>query len=149
DWAKQLLDFINNFWSRLFGSAPREVREHVEEEPEEVVHRPRPFADFSNPFDSGAARSQTPAELVEYSFAALEAWAYEHDQGRQQDETPLEFANRVARASSDMADEAPRLANWYARLAYARGALPEVSREHVREFWRQLEIANEEMLMRQ
>ncbi|HEV3144353.1 MAG TPA: DUF4129 domain-containing protein, partial [Gemmataceae bacterium] len=148
-WAKQLLDLINNFWSRLFGGSPKEARDEPEEEPEEVVHRLRPFSAFANPFESGEAGGQSPAELVEYSFAALEAWAYEHEQGRQTDETPLEFANRVARASSDLNEDAPRLANWYARLAYARGALPETSREHVREFWRQLEIANEEMLMRQ
>ncbi|HLW68607.1 MAG TPA: DUF4129 domain-containing protein [Gemmataceae bacterium] len=149
-WAKQLLDFINNFWSRLFGAGTaKEARAEMEEEPEESIPRPRPFADFSNPFDTGTASGQSPAELVEYSFAALEAWAYEHEQGRQEDETPLEFANRVARGSSDLQQDAPRLANWYARLAYARGALPEASREHVREFWRQLEIANEEMLMQQ
>jgi hypothetical protein len=148
-WAKQLLDFINNFWTRLFGGTPKEAHESREEEEQEViVHRPPPFSDFANPFDSGVAGGQSPAELVEYSFAALEAWAYEHEQARQADETPLEFANRVARAASDLNQDAPRLANWYARLAYARGALPEVSREHVREFWRQLEIANEQMILR-
>ena len=68
------------------------------EEIEEAVvvqERPRPFADFRNPFADGSAAGRSPDDLVRYSFAALEAWAFEHDLPRRPDETPLEFADRV------------------------------------------------------
>ena len=82
-----------------------------------------------------------------YSFAALEAWAWEHETGRHPQETPLEFAQRVAGVSEPLQEDAPRLATLYARLAYAHGKLPDACREQVREFWRQLELAHDEALM--
>ena len=36
-----------------------------------------PFAAYEDPFATGAARRMTPAELVVYTFEALEAWGRE------------------------------------------------------------------------
>lgn len=141
-WARQLLDFLNNFWAKLFGGTVVESESQVVEDFDDVVQPPRPFSSFQNPFDTGVAASQSPADLVKYSFAALEAWAWEHEQGRDPQETPLEFAARLAKEHQSLETGAPRLAGLYARLAYARGALPEQSREQVEEFWRQLESAH-------
>jgi Domain of unknown function (DUF4129) len=143
-WAKQLLDFLNNFWARFFGRTVVEPQSNVVEDFAEVAPPPRPFSSFQNPFDSTAGTSRTPAELVKYSFAALEAWAWEHEKGRDPQETPLEFAARMAKDYESLEKDAPRLATLYARLAYARGSLPEASRAHVEEFWRQLELAHGE-----
>jgi hypothetical protein len=145
-WAKQLLEFFRNFWANLFGSGQRDHKSDDPEPESEAAPRGRPFADFANPFESGTARRQTPAELVTYSFAALEAFSREHGWERDPQETPLEFADRLARTSAELATDAPRLAALYARLAYARGSLPEASREQVKEFWRQLELAHEEAI---
>jgi hypothetical protein len=145
DWAKQLLESLRNFWANLFGRRDEEESEPAPA-PAPVARRPRPFADFANPFDTGSASQQSPAELVRYSFSALEAFAWEHERERLPDETPLEFAARMAQASPELEQDAPRLAALYARLAYARGSLPEAAKEHVREFWRQLELAHEEAL---
>jgi hypothetical protein len=142
--ARQLLDFLNNFWARLFGGTIAERESEVVEEFDDVVRSPQPFSSFQNPFDSGEAQRRSPAELVKYSFAALEAWAWEHEQGRNPQETPLEFAGRLAKEYESLEKDAPRLATLYARLAYARGSLPEASRAHVEEFWRQLELAQDE-----
>jgi hypothetical protein len=141
-WARQLLDFLNNFWARLFGGTVVERKSAYVEDFDDVIKPPRPFSSFQNPFDTGAAASQSPGELVKYSFAALEAWAWEHERGRDPQETPLEFAARLAKEHQSLETGAPRLAGLYARLAYARGALPEASRAHVEEFWRQLESAH-------
>src|SRR5262249_22812828 len=138
-WAKQLLEFFRNFWANLFGSGHREPAAD-ESEPEPEARPERPFADFPNPVGSRAATRKTPAELVKYSFWALEAFAREHGWEGDPQETPIEFADRLARASSELEKDAPRLAALYARLAYARGQLPETCREQVREFWRQLEL---------
>ena len=144
-WARNLLEALNNFWANLFGRGEKVADEPVEETVS-VVKRPRPFAEFQNPFDSGEDAGQSPEELVAYSFAALEAWAWEHEKGRNADETPLEFAARLARESAPLQDDAPRLATLYARLAYARGKLPAACRAQVREFWHQLELAHDEAL---
>ena len=144
DWAKQLLAFFTNLWASLFGGARVETEPDVVEDFAEVTERPRPFAEFANPFDSEAASRQSPAELVKYSFAALEAWAWEHEKGRNPQETPLEFAQRLAKDYKSLNKDAPKLAGLYARLAYARGSLPEAARGHVEEFWRHLELAHDE-----
>lgn len=147
NWAKQLLDMLNNFWAWLFGGKKESVEHEPVEETVVVQRRPEPFSSFANPFESGAGEHQSPAELVRYSFAALEAFAYEHELGRQVAETPIEFGQRLARRSEELKDDAPRLATLYARLAYARGKLPSASREQVKQFWQQLELAHEELLM--
>jgi hypothetical protein len=143
-WPRQLLDFLNNFWARLFGGTVMPSEPAVVEDFAVVQERPRPFASFQNPFDSGEAEGLSSDELVDYSFSALEAWAYEHERSRDPQETPLEFARRLGKDYESLHQEAPRLANLYARLAYARGSLPETSREQVAEFWRHLELASDE-----
>jgi hypothetical protein len=143
-WAKQLLEFLNNFWARLFGWQVKAPESTVVEDFDNVPKAGRPFAEFANPFENGEARRLSPDQLVKYSFAALEAWAWEHDKSRDPQETPLEFAHRLAGQYESLEKEAPRLATLYARLAYARGALPEQSRQHVAEFWRHLELASDE-----
>jgi hypothetical protein len=146
-WAKQLLQMLNNFWAWLFGGRKEEPEHETAAEIEVVQKRPEPFASFANPFETGLGERQTPAELVQYSFAALEAFAYEHDLGRSIHETPIEFSARLSKRSAELAEDAPKLAALYARLAYARGKLPAACREQVKQFWHQLELAHEELLM--
>jgi hypothetical protein len=80
---------------------------------------PRPFAAFPDPFASGAARQLDPRELVIYTFRALEAWGREHDCPRMDDQTPHEFAGRLALAAEDVGREATRLADLYCAVAYS------------------------------
>jgi hypothetical protein len=137
DWARRLFESLSAFWRALFGRAAP-----VSEEIEEAVvvqERPRPFGHFRNPFADGSAAGRSPAELVRYSFAAMEAWAYERDVPRRPDETPLEFADRVGIAESELADESLRLTGLYVGMAYGRRRLPDASRVHVEAFWRKLE----------
>jgi hypothetical protein len=143
-WPRQLLDFLHNFWARLFGAPVIEREPDVIEEFDNIQKPARPFSTFQNPFDNGEAERLSRNELVRYSFLALEAWAWENDTSRSPQETPLEFARRLAQDHASLEKDAPRLAGLYARLAYARGALPETAREHVADFWRHLELAADE-----
>lgn len=88
----------------------------------------------------------SPAQLVRYSFEALEAWAFEHDLPRMTDETPIEFADRVGGDVPALESEAKRLAALYARVLYARGGLPANWRAVVEQFWDKLEAAAEQPL---
>jgi hypothetical protein len=136
-WARKLFDSLSALWRSLFGgSAP------VEEAVEDAVvvqERPRPYAEFPNPFADGTAAGRSSGDLVRYSFAALEAWAFEQELPRRPDETPLEFADRVGAAAPDLDEPARRLTGLYAGLAYGRRRLPESARGHVEAFWRKLE----------
>ena len=97
-----------------------------------------------NPFADGSATHQSPEALVRYSFAALEAWAAEKATPRRQDETPIEFAERLSAERPAFEDDARQFALLYARLAYARRRLTDASKPQVERFWDALERAGEE-----
>jgi len=140
-WARDLLNALAAFWQSLFGRKRTEAIEAEEETAAEVVERPRPFDDFRNPFADGTAAGQSPESLVRYSFAALEAWAYEQDLPRRDDETPLEFAHRLGESVPRVEGETRQLAGLYVRMAYARRRLPETCRPTIEQFWRRLDRA--------
>ena len=77
NWAKRLLDALEAWWRSLFGRRTERVAQSVIIE-QEYRPPPRPFSSFANPFLDGSAEQQSPAELVRYSFEALEAWAMTH-----------------------------------------------------------------------
>jgi hypothetical protein len=120
-WAKRLLDALAAWWDRLRG---RNVVTDMEVVEQQRRARHKPFSAFANPFADGSARGRPVAELVEYSFAALEAWAADNEMPRRGDETALEFAGRLQSAFPALDPEAQRLAGLVTRLAYAAGKLP-------------------------
>jgi hypothetical protein len=89
---QSLLDWI----ALLFGGkrARSAALEANEGKTTTVRARPR-FAAFTNPFAQNL-RGWQAAQVVEHTFAALEAWAAEHGRARQADQTAEEFARRLA-----------------------------------------------------
>ena len=75
------------------------------------------------------------AALVEYSFAALEAWARENECARRESQTALEFVTQVARRSPALGVESQRLAEMYNMVAYGAATLSQRSNEHLRRLW--------------
>lgn len=144
-WARGLLDSLRSLWQGLFGWLHREAPV-VEVAEETGPTPPAPFASFANPFRDGRAGHLSPEELVRYSFAALEAWAQERDLGREQGETPFEFAGRVAEEVPSLETEVRQLAALFARAAYAPGPLPSSSHEILRQFWQRLDAVAEQPL---
>ena len=136
-WARRLLDAIRNWWANLFGRKRRLGQEEAQEAIA-VVRRPPPFHTFTNPFAAGTATDRDPAELVEYTFAAFDAWAWDRDLGRQGTETPLEFAARVADEFPDLRPSLTQLAALYARLAYSERPLPKNTPAALEQVWEQL-----------
>jgi hypothetical protein len=145
DWARRLLESLRAFWDSLFGVRRTEAADEGGEVEERRAPL-RPFAWYANPFQNGMAEGMSPAELVRYSFEALEAWAFEHDLPRMTDETPIEFANRVGGDAPALEAEAKRLAALYARVLYAKGGLPANWRPVVEQFWAKMEAAAEQPL---
>jgi len=137
EWARKLGESLSAFWRSLFGGEAPE-RDFVEDA-EVVQDQPPPFSVYSNPFTDGSAQRKSADALVRYSFAALEAWAFEQALARRTDETPFEFAERVGIAAPPMATDSNTLAGLYARLAYARQKLPPESRFQIERFWQVLQ----------
>jgi len=139
DWARRLLAALEAWWQALFGRRARGDRHEAEAEAAAAFQGPPPFASFRNPFRDGAANRRAPEELVRYSFEALQALAWERGVGRNPDETPLEFAERLGEDLPAVEAEARRLVALYARAAYARGRLPASCLTAVRQFWQCLD----------
>jgi hypothetical protein len=146
DWPKRLLDALRNFWALLFGRRQAVSSAGGAGEAAEPERPRRPFHWYRNPFHDGRAEQMPAAELIRYSFEALEAWAGEHDRGRGAEETPLEFAERVGDEAPGLAAEAKRLAALYARVLYAKGVLPGNWRAIAEKFWERLEAVAEQPL---
>ncbi len=136
-WAKGILAALERLWRSLFGWLTPSALHAETAERSAPTPRPRPFSSFANPFHSGTASS--PEEVVRYSFEALEAWGYERGVSRQDDDTPLEFADRIGFEQSELANVARRLAARYARAAYGRGKLPPTALDAVKQFWQKIE----------
>ena len=140
-WAKNLLDWLRGLFARKARvSSARNTEDEVAEEA--AIRRPPPFADFPNPFDDGSAKRMTLPLLIEYSFAAFDAWAWDRDLGRAPDETPNEFAARIGDGCEELDADGRKLANLYVRTLYSNAELPAVEAvKTLQSFWRNVESA--------
>ena len=96
-WRAELIEIIagwlaawRNFWRSFFGGQ-REIGRSAEEVAFHQQQLLWSFSDFVDPFASGTAAASSPAELVKYTFAALEVWGREQGVPRGPDETPHEY----------------------------------------------------------
>ena len=118
--------------SALFGG--KKVVENKDDDSSATEKLPerKPFAAFSDPTSSG--KSMTDRDLVRYTFLALEAWAHEHGCTRGIDETPFEFAKRLAKKFPKMGAPASYLVQLYDRMAYA-SSTPQMARDRISMLW--------------
>jgi hypothetical protein len=130
---RELWSDLRRLWERLLGKKPLESP--AAPAPQETGPVYRPFSDYPDPFASAAAGRYTPEQLVKYSFQALEAWARERGCPRHPEQTPHEFAQEIGARSAAVSRPARALAELYSRLAYAPGALPPSSVEHIKQLW--------------
>lgn len=131
DWARRLLDW----WRSLFARKPAAGGGPAGEQEAAAVDRPPPFLDFRDPFADGSARRKPAAELVTYTFAALDSWAWDRDRGRKPGETPAEFAIRLGHEFEPLDEPGFKLADLYARVLYARGQLPADAKKSLAAVW--------------
>jgi hypothetical protein len=136
-WAQRMLDSFQRFWRRLLRWWEGPLPEAVLDQPE-PAEPPRPFVTFQDPFATGEADQMSTAELLRYSFDALQAWANDRGLGRQLGETPLEFVDRLAQEVPALERAALNLANLYVGLAYARKSPSRERVDQLRQFWRLL-----------
>jgi hypothetical protein len=131
------VQWLLDFWHNLFGSKVSGEDETDEPGSPKRITR-RPFADFTDPFALGMAGRYSPAELVRYTFEAVEAWAWERGQPREADQTPHEFARCLASNFSWLGEDSRQLADLYAQAAYAPVTLPAASVARLAHLWQNL-----------
>jgi len=138
-WS-QFRDMLARLWAELlslFGLRQKQ------EQAAGAVAMPVPaaevrFAAFEDPFFSGAARRMSPAQLVRYTFEALEAWSREQVVARPPEQTPLEFAQELARRVPALAGDVTSTAELYVRVAYARKTPSREAVEVLERLWRRM-----------
>ena len=135
DWAKNLLAWFRNLFGRRERAAGGSAAVAAPAAPE----RPPPFRTFLNPFADGSARRQTPTALATYSFAALDAWAWDRGLGRRSGETPAEFAARLEAEAPALDGPAGRAADLATRALYSRAPLPADGPKALAGLWRLME----------
>jgi hypothetical protein len=111
---RQLLTELANFWRSLFGGK----RAKSEAQLAAPVEQHRRFSELANPFRRGGS-NQNPRELVQTTFAAMEAWARDHGYPREKEQTAFEFAEALSMRVGDLAKESKWLADCYSRAAYS------------------------------
>lgn len=107
------------FWRRLFAGNQEPSTPSGDQS---GAGRSAAFIPLADPFASGEAGRMSAQELVVHTFRGLEAWGAEHGCSRPVDETPFEFADRLAAEVPDLAEEARQVARLYVQVAYASSA---------------------------
>ena len=136
-WRKLLAE-LAELWAKLFGRPASATKVTIPGAPPPL---PPGFATFRDPFATGQAAKWSLAELVRYSFQALEAWGRERGNVRTEEQTPGEYAQAVAAAQPTVATEVQQLAALYGQVAYGPGAASAPAAEIVRRFWLRLSQA--------
>jgi uncharacterized protein DUF4129 len=131
---KKLVAELRDLWNRWFGGKrPAAAAEVVA-----AGAPPRSFATYADPFASGMAGRATLAELVRYTFEALEAWGREHDSPRATGQTAHEYAQQVGYVHEPLAANVRILAELYGQLAYARSTRSQANLEPLKSLWQQM-----------
>jgi hypothetical protein len=135
----QIRDALAQFWAELFKlfGQRREANQPVAEGKSPLAAE-LAFSTYQNPFFSGAAGRMSPAQLVRYTFEALEAWSREQVVARRPEQTPLEFAQELARRDPALAKDVTNAAELYVRVAYARRNPSRESVDALERLWRRM-----------
>ncbi len=134
---KKLVAELRDLWARWFGGKQAAEAAAIVAS----AAPPRTFATYADPFASGLAGRATLAELVRYTFEALEAWGREHDSPRTAGQTAHEYARQVGENHQPLAREVRFLAELYGQLAYAQNSLRQANVEPLKSLWQQMRAA--------
>ena len=100
--------------------------------------RRRTFAEFADPFASGAAEGASADELIGYSFEAFEAWSGDLGFRRRPQQTAHEFVEVVGERLPAIAREAEALAELVSWSRFANDPVPRSKLKHLERLWRRM-----------
>jgi hypothetical protein len=89
---RHLREFLAGLFARKVSAHPNDRSASTTRSQNDSARRP--FSSYANPFRTPPA-GWSNAQLVQYTFVALEAWSTEHSVERDQDQTAMEFVRRL------------------------------------------------------
>ena len=98
----------------------------------------RPLAEFKNPFFTDKERARPPAEIILYTYDALQAWTREQGMEPRPEQTAREFCERAVERLPELAAPLRQLSFLYAHAAYGEHLPAECNLEPLKEIWRRL-----------
>ena len=144
-WRNLVAD-LRAWWESLFGK--KLDAEETRADGSGHVRGPlrRRFAEFTDPFQSGAAEKWPPVEIVRYTFEAVESWGAEEGCERTPDDTARAYLQLLGNRFPELRDEFIGLAKLYGQAAYASGTMtrPDTARLHA--LWRRLPAIRQERI---
>jgi hypothetical protein len=99
---------------------------------------PRPLAQYKNPFYAGKEHARPPAEIILYTYDALQAWARERGWEPRPEQTAREFCREMAAQEPELAAPFRQLSFLYAHAAYGTRLPAPCDLEPLKELWRRL-----------
>jgi hypothetical protein len=107
----------------------------------EAPRRPRrPLSEFKNPFFAGKESARPPAEIILYTYDALQAWTREQGMEPHPEQTAREFCERAGESLPELAAPLRHLSFLYAHAAYGEHLPAECNLEPLKEIWRRLTL---------
>ena len=125
---------LAQFWQQLFQEKQASTVE--ERLPAEEARKPlQEFRSFREPFQTGLAVKWSNAQTIQYTLAALEAFARERNQVRDDDQTPFEFANQLGELDETLALEARKLAELHGRCFFDANGIGKEETRRLATLW--------------
>jgi len=135
--ARSLSGAIADFFRKLLDLVPAR-RPAKPSEPGPPRPKLRPLAEYKNPFYAGQEHSRPPAEIIIYTYDAVQAWAREQGMELHPEQTAREFCQEMAARSPELAASCRQLSFLYAHAAYGLHLPAHCDLEPLKELWRQL-----------
>lgn len=144
-FRKEIVAAVRECWALIMEllGGKRRLKKRAEDHPipvnQEFERKKKPFADFRHPFRSNLGLDAK--QIVIYTFAALEALGRELGHPRRDDETPNEFAVRLAGNVRQLHPDSIRLSEAYCRLVFGQGT-GQIAERDLQTLWDKLIALN-------
>jgi hypothetical protein len=128
---------IRDFFRQLLDLVP--ARKPARSADPQAPSRPRrPLAEFKNPFFAEKESSRPPAEIILYTYDALQAWTREQGIELHPEQTAREFCAQTIEQLPELASPLRHLSFLYAHAAYGERLPAQCDIEPLKEIWRRL-----------
>lgn len=132
---------ILKFWRSIWGRKPNDQRASQKLETQKQSQKVKPFSVYKNPFASSVAHQMPAGELMDYSLAAMRAFADLHAIEATDDLTVEELINAI---TSGLIDGRPpshfgRFAAAFNRTLYGNGEPSDAEMQSVQRVWQFME----------
>ncbi len=129
-------DELAQFWAGLFSRQEKESSESADSVA--VQCRQPEFGQFSNPFENDRHSNLTERQLIQYTYAALQAWARGRDHDVSMAATPYEFANQIGRMERSIGNQAVDLADLYCRAEFSQQTIDRQELRPLLKLWQEM-----------